>query len=291
MDISCDSGVFTDYRHDSDRETDAGRKNDRMKCNVECVVLNFDNAYCGQNFYKGKACHWIDGTKVRGSNCYCDDEAKKKIRELIQPYPISGLHYIDSGNYHYVSELWLEKATEPFVLVVFDHHTDMQPSMFENLLSCGCWVKQVIDTNRFLKQVILIGAKEELIEQIPDDYREKVVCYSENTCTHGKMWQKYLDSYGEYPFYISIDKDVLSGKEAITNWDQGSMKAAELESALQHIMEHHRILGIDICGEYTEEDNIARMLQAEKMNDQINEALYEVVAAEESGMEQTGVIE
>lgn len=33
---------------------------------------------------------------------------------------------------------------EPFVLVCFDHHTDMQKPMVEGMTSCGDWAGQVL---------------------------------------------------------------------------------------------------------------------------------------------------
>lgn len=34
-----------------------------------------------------------------------------------------GIHFLDSGNYHYVTKLWLDQVKEPFDLLVLDHHT------------------------------------------------------------------------------------------------------------------------------------------------------------------------
>ena len=243
------------------------------------ILLNFDQAYCGQEFYKQMKYHWIDCTDMKGCSCYCDEEAKQKIRTLIQPYPINGIHYIDSGNYHYVSQLWLEKVREPFILVVFDHHTDMQPSLFQNLLSCGCWVKQVIDTNPYLRKVFLVGAKEELIQQIPNEYTEKVICYSEKTCIHEKSWKKYFNQYEEIPFYISIDKDVLTKSEVMTNWDQGSMTMVELEAILRHILYKHQVLGVDICGEYIAKSNLVNECKAQKLNNRANQKLLDLIVS------------
>ena len=249
-----------------------------MNLTKHCVIMDFDHAYCKQDFYKNEEHSWVDCSSLQGTNCYCDEEARKKLRELIRPYPMEGLHYIDSGNYHYVTELWLEKAQEPFVLVVFDHHTDMQPSMFDQLLSCGCWVKQVIDTNPYVKKVFIIGAKEELKQKIPKAYLDKVICYSEKTCVHEELWQKYLDEYEKVPVYISIDKDILEPCDAITNWDQGTMTIQELESILRHIIQRHHIAGIDICGEYAEMDSIAQMILASEVNNKVNEELYQVIS-------------
>jgi len=241
--------------------------------------MDFDHAYCEQDFYEKKKHFWLDCSSVAGTSCYCDEEAKLKLRNLIERYPLEGIHYIDSGNYHYVSELWLEKAANPFVLVVFDHHTDMQPSMFDQLLSCGCWVKQVIDTNPYLVKVVIIGAKEELVSRIPAKYTDKVVCYSEKTCVHEELWERYLDEVHEIPLYISIDKDILESKDAVTNWDQGTMSIHELEAILYHIIQRHQIIGIDICGEYASSDNITQMVLASEVNNRVNEELLQVISA------------
>ena len=52
-----------------------------------------------------------------------------------------------------------------------------------------------------------------------------------------------------YPVYISIDKDVPLPKTAVTNWDQGRMTMAQLESILLHIFNNEEVIGVDICGE------------------------------------------
>ena len=67
------------------------------------------------------------------------------------------IHFLDSGNYHYVSKIWLDKIEEEFELLVFDHHTDMQMPMFGNILSCGGWIQAALDTNTRLKRVYLAG--------------------------------------------------------------------------------------------------------------------------------------
>ena len=51
--------------------------------------------------------------------------------------------------------------------------------------------------------------------------------------------------------YITIDKDVLSHSDALTNWDQGKMPLDALLSALRHILAHHHAVGIDVNGDYS----------------------------------------
>lgn len=47
-------------------------------------------------------------------------------------------------------------------MVVFDHHPDMQPSLFDEMLSCGSWVKTMLDTNKFLRKVLIVGQPTDL---------------------------------------------------------------------------------------------------------------------------------
>ena len=96
-------------------------------------------------------------------------EAEEKIREKIKPYGIHGIHFLDSGNYHYVTEIMTSQIQKEFQLVVFDHHTDMQKPMIEHMTSCGDWAGKVLETNPWLQQLVLIGPQESNIEQI---YRE-----------------------------------------------------------------------------------------------------------------------
>lgn len=45
----------------------------------------------------------------------------------------------------------------PFSLVLIDHHTDMQDARADGMLSCGGWVKAVIEENPMLKHVFVLG--------------------------------------------------------------------------------------------------------------------------------------
>ena len=73
--------------------------------------------------------------------------------------------FLDSGNYHYLTKLWLELVKEPFELLVFDHHTDMQRPAFGGILSCGGWIREALETNENLKHVILVGPPETAMEE------------------------------------------------------------------------------------------------------------------------------
>ena len=137
------------------------------------VVCNFTNVYENQPFMEGLRrsgeATWIDCTDIPGTDCYCDDEAVAAIRKRIADAGIKdadGIHFFDNGNYHYMSKIWTDMVQEPFSLVIFDHHPDMQEPRFGNILSCGGWVKKVLEENKFVNNVVIIGVADHLVEEI-----------------------------------------------------------------------------------------------------------------------------
>ena len=108
-------------------------------------VFNFTHVYEAYSFMQSKAFKWVDCTELEGTDCYCDTEAEKQLKEMMNDLPLHGIHWLDSGDYHYLSKLWTDKIEEPFTLVVLDHHPDMQRPMFGELLSCGSWVRVALE--------------------------------------------------------------------------------------------------------------------------------------------------
>lgn len=124
------------------------------------VIMDFTGTYGEQPFARAGNFNWLDCRGIQGTDCYCDEEGEAALGELIAAFSPYSLHFLDSGNYHYLTKLWTDRIREPFSLVLFDHHTDMQPPMFEGLLSCGGWVKKMLDTNPFLRKVMIAGVPE-----------------------------------------------------------------------------------------------------------------------------------
>ena len=87
----------------------------------------------------------LDCTLVRGCMRYCDDQALKVLQDKIAGCPSCGIHFIDGGDYHYLTKLWTDTLKEPFSLVLLDHHPDMQPPLLDGMLSCGGWVLDMLD--------------------------------------------------------------------------------------------------------------------------------------------------
>ena len=89
------------------------------------VLMNFSGIYREEEFWKNRQVSWIELQDVCGTNCYCDEEAIAEINKRTENYPTAGIHFIDSGNYHYMTRLWLTRMDQPFCLLVYDNHTDM----------------------------------------------------------------------------------------------------------------------------------------------------------------------
>ena len=60
-----------------------------------------------------------------------------------------------------------------------------------------------------------------------------------------------MDKIPTQAVYITIDKDALTRNEAITNWDQGQMQLAHIEHLVTQLAEKFKIVGIDVCGDYS----------------------------------------
>ena len=209
-----------------------------MKAGV--AVLNLSGIYEQESFYlSDKSSRFVDLKDISGTNCYCDDEAAIEILRRLGDDP-SGIHFIDSGNYHYISALFLRKIKEPFSLVVLDHHPDMQRPMFD-ILSCGGWVADVLENNEFVRDVHIIGADRKLIGELEEDVRRRAFFYN--------IDDVQLPDTG-FPVYLSIDKDVISSSELRTNWDQGEASMDFVISfAKDLLMSGREVLAVDICGE------------------------------------------
>lgn len=110
----------------------------------------------------------LDFTTLSGTNGFCDDAAADEIRRRIADFPARGLHFLDNGNYHYLTRFWCEKITEDFALVVYDHHVDLRKPVFLGLMSCGSWIRDVLLRNRHCRAVLIIGperAQADIIER------------------------------------------------------------------------------------------------------------------------------
>ncbi|MCD7966608.1 MAG: arginase family protein [Clostridiaceae bacterium] len=243
-------------------------------------VLNFSGVYERQSFYKDRDCEWIDCSDLSGVNGFCDETSMEEIDARISGLE-GWIHFIDGGNFHYLSYLLMKHIREPFTLVVFDHHTDMKPSMFAGLLSCGCWIKEALDALPFLKNVVLIGVADSLADTAEPDYASRVRIISESMAEEDDTWLEILEAEALKAVYLSIDKDAFGREEVVTDWDQGTMTLEQLERAYR-ILDSRRILGVDICGEADRDEFFSGQMSAsDEQNDAANRRILRMLLTDQ----------
>ena len=184
------------------------------------VTVRMSALYADEEFADGLV---VDLQGLEGTNAYCSDDAAAAVRRALWDIPAGGLHWIDTGDYHYLSLMFLEKVREPFALVLLDNHPDDQAPAFDpECLSCGSWVDAARRSCPLMACDFWIRSADDAPE-IPEGL----------------------------PVYVSLDLDVLSTAFVRTNWDQGEMSFLQLSDVLRRVCGGRRVIGADVCGGLT----------------------------------------
>ena len=274
------------------------------KVKNEKMILDFTHVYRDEDIKDIDRFRYIDCSDIQETDMYCSKNAYEKIWGRIEPYGIQGIHYIDSGNYHYITKIITDHITEPFGLVMYDHHTDMQIPMVPEMMSCGDWAGQTLIQNKNLRQLVVVGPPESDIEQTLESYSGsqsgRLLTFSAEDL-HGDLLENKLKLIRtDLPLYISIDKDVLGTEYTETNWSQGDMSIDGLERLLSVFLggqgeekntdacrnderydggiRHSRILGVDVCGEVQTDISVPEYLEAEEKNEKVNIELFRFIS-------------
>lgn len=238
------------------------------------VLMDFTGIYAEDDGRKEANITYLDCTDIQGSNMYCTPEAEAEIKERLRPYGVSGIHYLDSGNYHYITKFFLDKIDKPFSLVLFDFHNDMQIPLIHDLTSCGGWAGEVLRENKYLHQLIIVGPDQEDLRGLEPESGSKLICISLQELERDKAEAKLEQIDVSVPMYISIDKDVMARTYAVTNWNQGNMSLDMLKRLLNLFFIHCEVIGVDICGELSDGGPLPEYEHAERINSATNKDLY-----------------
>lgn len=240
------------------------------------LILDFSYSY-PTKLENSKEFTWIECSDIEECSMFCEKSAEEEIRKRIRPYGPSGIHFIDSGDYHYVTKFFVDFIKEPFSLVLIDHHTDMQKPMMEGMLSCGNWARKLLEENEFLQQLVLIGPEREACVHLDMKNKEKILCilYEDLEADDGRS--EIIEIRNDIPIYLSIDKDVLRKTAAKTNWNQGFMTLGMLEYLIGFLFLKREVIGMDICGEYKKSGLFPEYAEALRLNTNTNEEIYEYV--------------
>jgi arginase family enzyme len=243
----------------------------------DVTVLNFDQMYTDQPRLFHCADEWVELADIAATNLFCAREALEEIRRRLSARTARGITYIGSGNYHYVSYELLREINCPFSLVLFDNHTDAKRSdNLSGLLTCGSWVAEAAANLPHLQQVVMVGVHADCLPEYPE-IRSKMVLLPD--LEH--PWQ-LLSAISADDVYISVDKDVLDRSDAVTNWDQGTMRLKQLIVALHALVHSKNVIGIDVCGELRVPPVDAwRYADQIRLNERANLAILESVLGQD----------
>lgn len=192
----------------------------------------------------------ISMTDISGRNMYCSDEACEEIRSRLSELssPESGIHFIDTGNYHYMSRIFTSFIKEKYDLILIDNHNDMQRAGFGDILSCGSWALDVLEKDSNLGTLYVYGPAS--FEAEGEDCG---ICIKDRNVS-GRMYRGRGYDDSPRPLYLSVDKDVLAQSECVTNWDQGTLSVEELIGLIKVLTQDKKLIGADICGGISESD-------------------------------------
>jgi hypothetical protein len=176
-----------------------------------------------------------------------------------------------SGDFHYLSALWLRRLARPVVLISFDNHPDwdIRPPKW----GCGGWINRALELPQ-IHHVAIWGCGnfecwwphnifanrkaegEGRLEVHPwADHRPSKDRQRAGAIVR-ESWrgafQEFAATLTNANVYITIDLDCLSGTEIVANWETGFFSVADLQWALAQLKQHARVAGGDICGGYSE---------------------------------------
>jgi arginase family enzyme len=208
--------------------------------------------------------------------------ARARVASASDPRP--SVTFMGSGDFHHLAALLAERVAEPFTLLHFDNHPDwvrLAPRWH-----CGSWVNRVLALPN-VRRVVTVGVcSDDLVnparkggnlsaldagrlallpwQHEPSRARRRIADGPGHAWQDGFIhWRNLAEMQQEQAIatvrdaipteaiWITIDKDVLPEHEALTNWDQGEMPLAALTALLRAAGQRKRVLGADVCGEYS----------------------------------------
>ncbi|CEG58742.1 arginase family protein [Legionella fallonii] len=183
------------------------------------------------------------------------NECRKILAALSDDYYFT---FMGSGDFHHLTYPMLTRINKPFLLIILDNHTDC--SFFPPQFSCGNWVNMSSKLSSCVK-IIHIGATQGYgkfekhfgVTQLVAKNKLVTISGSEFVQNGGVLIKQALTDVDSYlPFYLSIDKDVLSKEVIMTDWDQGVMSLEDMFMVINLLLQNRQCIGADICGEKTE---------------------------------------
>jgi hypothetical protein len=184
-----------------------------------------------------------------------------------------------SGDFHHVTLAFLERLPGPFNLMVLDQHPDWMRGI--PFLHCGTWLRHALRLPN-LRRVFHVGGERDFDNGYQPlapwtELREgKVVVFPARRRFERGRWSRltvhpllgaggtpgqvvrdvlgrFRDDLACAPLYISIDKDVLVGTDAVVNWESGLLERAQAVEVVATFVAaaEGRLAGADLLGDWS----------------------------------------
>ena len=177
---------------------------------------------------------------------------------------------LGSGDFHFLSSLWLRRVRQTVTLVCFDNHPDwdIRPPRW----SCGGWINRALELPH-VRCVSVWGCgnfelafpsrlfantpaiKSGKLEVHGWAERQKPRTQKQFNCMNRNNWrerfERFSNSLAGQTIYVSIDLDCLCEGEAVTNWENGLFTLDDLTWALSELRRAAQVVGGDLCGAYS----------------------------------------
>ena len=227
---------------------------------MKALILNTDNSVPRQHLDRDFALDSIDLSDIRSSlQFYADRYGRRafsdSIRSSREDEPT--LHFLGSGDFHHLTLMLLEQEAAPFLLVVFDNHSDC--SSIGPRYHCGNWLYHASNLPQ-CSMVLHLGATERqgvlgrYLGIRPLIKKKKLMQLPGRALTAPDFVDTFIDALSFHnpdrvPVYVSVDKDVLNLEESPGDWDNGVMSMIHLSTMLEYLIRVYPVLGADITGE------------------------------------------
>jgi hypothetical protein len=184
---------------------------------------------------------------------------------LVAPFLLYG-----SGDFHYLTALWIRLVAQPVTIVSFDNHPDwdVRPPKWGcggwvnraleiphvrrvSVWGCGnfeCWWPHQLFGNRRAERAGILDVHPWADGRPSKDRQRRGAILRDNWREH---FEQFVKDLGGTNVYVTIDLDCLRAEEAVTNWESGRFTIVDLEWAFKKLRESSQIIGGDICGAYS----------------------------------------
>ena len=177
-----------------------------------------------------------------------------------------------------------QQHASPITVVHFDNHPDWV--RFPATHNCGAWVNRALELPQVHRVVTLGVCSDDLVRPqwkmahlaavesgqiclFPYQHAPSQV-FGSFAPSPSYQWQKgalhwaCLEGLTETDcvarlqaqinteaIYITLDKDVLSPQDAVTNWDQGQMRLETVMTLIKALAGRFHVVGVDVCGDWS----------------------------------------